>query len=180
MPPRNLVVHVRFQEPGQAVEVAAGLDVADHRDQRGRIDQLVERHVVQVQLAGDRDHHAVEPLFDQRPIGADAELAAEHDVEGLRPGAAAFVAELQAGDLPLLAGLLGVFLGDQVGEEAAEVELRDGDVAVLVAGHAFDVRVGQILGQPLGDHDHAELLAFGLFADAHRGHDAVDHLVAGP
>ena len=26
-------------------------------------------------------------------------------------------------------------------------------------------------------HDHAELLAFGLFADPHRGHDPLDHFV---
>ena len=84
---------------------------------------------------------------------------------------------MQAGDLPLLAGLPGVFLGHQVGEEAAQAELGDGDVAVLVARHALDVLVGQELGQPLGHDDDAELLAFGLLADAHRGDDPLDHLV---
>ena len=49
-------------------------------------------------------------------------------------------------------------------------------MAVLVAGHAFDVLVRQKLGQSLGDDDHAEFLALGLFADAHRGHDPVDDL----
>ena len=88
------LVHVRFQEPRQAVEVAVGLDVAHDRHQRGRIDQLMEGHVVQVQLSGDGDHHAVEPFFHQCSIGAHAELAAEHHVEGLGAGAAALVAEL--------------------------------------------------------------------------------------
>ena len=36
---------------------------------------------------------------------------------------------------------------------------------------------GRILGQALGQHDHAELLAFGLLADPHRGHDPLDDLV---
>ena len=115
---RRSLVDVRLQEPRQAVEVGLGLDVADHGHQRLGIDQLLERHVVQLQLAGDRDHHAVELLFDQRPIGADAQLAAEHDVEGVRLGAARLVAELQAGDLALAAGLRLVFFGDQSAKTA--------------------------------------------------------------
>ncbi len=55
--------------------------------------------------------------------------------------------------------------------------MRDGDVAVVVAGDAFDVLLRQQFGQSLGQHDHAELLSFGLFADAHRGHDPLDDLV---
>ena len=133
------ILDVRLKESGQAVKIAARLDVADDRHQRGRIDQLAERNVVEFQLAGDGDHDAVEPFFDQGTIRPDAQLAAQHHVERLRAGAAAFVSELHAGDLPLLAGLLGVLLADQVGEQPAEVELGDGDVAVLVAGDALDV-----------------------------------------
>ena len=159
------------------MEVAAGLDVADHRDQRRRIDQLAERHVIQLQLAGDGNHHPVEPLLRSAPIRPHAQLAAQHHVERLRPGATALVTELHPGDLPLLAGLSGVFLADQVGEDAAQVELRDGDVPVVVAGDAFDMLVRQVLGKSLGDHHHAELLALGLLADPHRGHDPFDHFV---
>ncbi len=82
-------------------------------------DQFFERHVVQLQLAGDRDHHAVEFLLDQRPIGTDTQLAAEHHVEGLRAGTSALVAELQRVTLRLVFGLPFVFLGDQLGEQSA-------------------------------------------------------------
>ena len=48
---RSLLVDVRFQEPRQPVEVGIRLDVADDGHQRFRIDQLFERHVVQLELA---------------------------------------------------------------------------------------------------------------------------------
>ncbi len=60
---------------------------------------------------------------------------------------------------------------------AVEVEFGDGDVAVLVAGHALDVLEREQFGQPLGQHDHAEFLALGLLADAHRGDDPLDDFV---
>ena len=44
-------------------------------------------------------------------------------------------------------------------------------------GDAFQVAHRQILGQAFGHHDHAELLAFGFLADAHRGDDPLDHFV---
>ena len=84
---------------------------------------------------------------------------------------------MHAGEPAFLAGLRGVLLAHQVGEKSAQAEPGHGDVSVLVAGDALDVRLRQVLGQPLGDHHHAELLAFGLFADAHRGHDPLDHFV---
>ena len=60
------------------MEIAAGLDVADDRHERGRIDQLVEAHVIQFELAANGNHHAVQPFLDQapdrrpRPIGCQA------------------------------------------------------------------------------------------------------------
>src|SRR4051812_8114805 len=47
-----LLVDVRFQEPRQAMEIAVGIDVADHGDQRFGINEFLEWHVVQVELAG--------------------------------------------------------------------------------------------------------------------------------
>jgi len=62
----------------------------------------------------DADHVAVEVLLDERAVGADAELAAEHDVERLRASAARFIAELQAGDLAALTRLPLVFVADEL------------------------------------------------------------------
>ena len=60
-----------------------------------------ERHVGEIELAVDADHVAVEVLLDERAVGADAELAAEHDVERVRRCAPRLVAELQPGHLLL-------------------------------------------------------------------------------
>ena len=54
------------------MEVAIGFDVADDGDEGLGVDQLFKRHVVKLQLAGDRDHHAVVALLDE---GSDAHLA---------------------------------------------------------------------------------------------------------
>src|SRR5258708_30201487 len=46
-----------------------------------RIDEILERHVGEVELAARAHHVPVEVLFDEPAVGSDAELAAEHDVE---------------------------------------------------------------------------------------------------
>ncbi len=84
-------------------------------------------------------------------IGADAELAAEHDVEGMRLGTAGFVAELQTDDAALLAGLLFVFVGHEPGKAAVQIHLRHGNVSVFVAGNIFQERRRQIFGEAFGD-----------------------------
>ena len=48
------------------MEVGAGFDEADDRHQRLGVDQLFERYVIQVELAGARDQDAVELLFSTR------------------------------------------------------------------------------------------------------------------
>ena len=52
-------VLVRFQEPGQAMEIAFRFDVPHHGHEGRLVDQRLERHVVQVELAADRHHDAV-------------------------------------------------------------------------------------------------------------------------
>ena len=59
------------------MEVGVRLDVTDDRHQGFGVHQRLERDVVELKLAGRGDHHAVELLFDQGAVGADAELAAE-------------------------------------------------------------------------------------------------------
>src|SRR6185436_4610727 len=85
---RRLFVNIRFQEPRQPVEVAVGLDVANFGDERFGIDEFVEGNEVELELADDRDHHAIETILNESAVGTDAQLAAEHHVERLRPGAA--------------------------------------------------------------------------------------------
>ena len=55
---------VRLKKPREPMEIGLGADVADHGHECFGIDQLLERHVVQIELPGDGDHHAVEALFD--------------------------------------------------------------------------------------------------------------------
>jgi hypothetical protein len=57
-------VDVDFEESREFLEIAFGFDVADHRDQRFGVDQVFKWDVVQLQLAGDGDHYAVEAFFD--------------------------------------------------------------------------------------------------------------------
>ncbi len=62
-------------------------------------------------------------LSPPSPIGTDAELAAQHHVEGQRSSAAALVAELQARDFRFFAVCLVYSLTHQIGKQAAEVQL---------------------------------------------------------
>ena len=78
------VVDAGFEEPGKFMEVAAVFDESHHGDHRFGINQLVKRDVVEVQLAGHGNHHAVVLFFTQRTVGSDAQLTAQHDVECVR------------------------------------------------------------------------------------------------
>ena len=49
------------------MEIAVVVDVPHDGDERFGIDELVERHVVQVELAADGNHHAIETFFDEAP-----------------------------------------------------------------------------------------------------------------
>jgi hypothetical protein len=153
------------------------VNVADDGHQRLWVHQLFERNVFQIQLSRARNHHTVEPLFDERPIGPHAELTAEHHVERVRPGAAHFVAKLHPVDAPPPASLPGELFFDELGKHLAEVHLRDIDVAVIVAPDSLQVILRQVLGEPFGHDDDAVLLAFPLLADAHRLDDSLDQCV---
>ena len=59
------IVRIVLQESGQAVEVGAGLDEADDGDQGLGVDQRLERHIVQVELAGARRPSRRRGRFDQ-------------------------------------------------------------------------------------------------------------------
>ena len=83
--------NVGFQKPRQRVKIRVRIDPPHHRHQRCRIDQFLEWHVHQLQLPVDRNHHAVEFLFDQRPIGPHAQLTSQHHVICMRLRAAAFI-----------------------------------------------------------------------------------------
>ena len=74
LPPPQSVVDVSFEEPGKPVKVATWLDVANTGHQSFRVDQIVKRFIVQIQLPGNTDHHAVEFLFSECAKGTNAEL----------------------------------------------------------------------------------------------------------
>ncbi len=54
-----LLVDVRFQKPGEAMEIAVWLDITDDGDEIFLIDELLKRDEVQLQLPGCRNHDAV-------------------------------------------------------------------------------------------------------------------------
>src|SRR5205823_7824728 len=65
--------------------------------------------------------HDALPIYE-RPVRADSELAAEHDVERVRRRAPRFVAELHAGQLLPAAGAGVVAVGHHLAEQAPEVD----------------------------------------------------------
>src|SRR5208337_2655407 len=158
------IVRIILQKTGQAVEVGAGLNEADYGHQRLGIDQRVEWYVRQVELSGARDQHAVEVIFHQRAIGADAELAAEDHIEGVGQGAAGLVAKLQTGQPLVLARPLFVLGLDRLDHGTGQIGLGERKMSMLVELDAFEVTGGKELAQALGDHDHAELLTLGFAA----------------
>src|SRR5580700_5941648 len=90
----------------EAVEVALAPDEADLGLERHGVDEIREGDVAEIELAGDADHVAVEPLLGEGVVRAEAELAAEHHVERVRRRAARLVAELHPRELLGLARAL--------------------------------------------------------------------------
>lgn len=121
--PGDSVVRVILQEPGQLLEVRARLNEANHGDHRLGIDELLERDVVQVELARDRDEHAVEPILHECPIRSHAKLAPQHDVKGMRRSAPSLITKLNPVHSPLAAGSLLVFGLDELGQRRRELGL---------------------------------------------------------
>lgn len=119
--PDDSVVGIILQEPRQLLEVRARLNEANDRDQGLGIDELLERDVVQVELARDRDQHAVQPVFDKRPIRAHAQLASQDDVKRMRRGTASLIAELDPVHAPFATGLSLVLGLDQLSQRGPEL-----------------------------------------------------------
>ncbi len=89
------IVRIVLERARQPLEIGAGLDQPHVGQQGCRLDQGVERDIVEVELPRHRDENAVAVVFDQGPVGADAELAAQDDVEGVGKAQPGLVAELQ-------------------------------------------------------------------------------------
>src|SRR5262249_7181224 len=146
-------LELRTQLGREAMEVALALDEANVRAHRVRVDELREGDVTQLELPGDAHHVTVEALLDECAVGAEAELAAEDDVERVRGSAARLVPELDAGQLLGLAGALLVPLGDGSGHDLADLEARQRDVAMVVARDVAQEGLRQELGEPLREDD---------------------------
>ena len=107
------------------MEVAVRFDVSDNGNQRVWVDQVFKRLVVQIELTGNADHHAIEVLFGQGSKRSDAQLATKHHVEGMRFGATRFVTELQAFYLSFLASFFLVGFGDECRKNLVQVDFRN-------------------------------------------------------
>ncbi len=155
------------------MEVAVGLDESNLGSESLRIHERLEIHVVELELAAHTDHVPVEAFFDERAISPDAELAAEHDVEGVRWRAARFVAELDVANLlaPPRAFLVATL--DPIAHDLREVERAQANVSVLVARHADERVLRQELGESLGEHDRTVVLIAPLSLE-HEVDDPID------
>ena len=89
-------MRIVLQKPSQTLEVGARLDEPHDRHEGIRVDQRIKWDVVEIELAGNGDQDAVGVVFDQSSVGADAELAAQDDVESVGQGTPGLIAELQA------------------------------------------------------------------------------------
>ena len=70
------------------MKIGARPDEADLGFERLWRDEIAKGDIAQIELPPRAHHVAVEPLLDERAVGADPQLAAEHDVESVRRSAA--------------------------------------------------------------------------------------------
>src|SRR5262249_2681344 len=91
---RPLIIWIILQKSCQSLKVRALLDVAHDGGESLRVDEVVERHIAEVELAGDRNEDTIEAVLDDRTVGPHPELAAQNHIEGMGQGAARFIAEL--------------------------------------------------------------------------------------
>ena len=156
------MICARLQEASEAVEVAARLHEANLGQHGVLVDQLREGHVAKVELAGHAHHVSVESLFHDASIGADAQLATEHDVKGMGRRTASLIPDLDPRDLLGASSLTFEPFRNGVRDQLAKVDLPQGDMPVLIARDVAKVALGQGLGETLGQHHRAVVLFAGL------------------
>ena len=148
--------HVGARDP---IPLARDVDAARAGLARDRIAQIVERDRHEP-AALDADHRAVAAAA-QEADRAVAEVAAVFGVERDRIGAAQLVADVLVGDRHLDAAAAQPALHFRF-HLAREVDLREADVAVLVALDVLQLRQLrriELLDQPFGQHRDAERAA---------------------
>lgn len=126
------------EKPGKAMKIAFRTNKADDGDECLRVYQLLEGNIVQVELSGDGDHHTIQPLFMQSPVGPHAKLASQHHVESMWPGTATFVTQLNAGAFASDASLFFEFCGNAFGDHFTKIAVGHGQVTMIVPGHGGD------------------------------------------
>ena len=154
------------------VEIAVWIDVADFRDEGLGIDEVAERDEAVIELADHGDHVTVEIFFDERDVSADAEAAAQHDVESVRRCATGFITELYAVNLDFGKVALFEAFHDELGDEMTDVDVAQGDVAVFVTRGGGEEIGRKFFGKAFGEDDDAEFLT----ASAAR-HDEIDDVI---
>ena len=115
------------------MKISAWRNKANDGHERFGIDKLLERHVMQIQLPGNRDHYAVVFLLAQCSIGANPQLAAQHAVEGMRSRTAALVTQLQSRHFAFEACLLLILSGYLLCEHLAQIHACNRNVSMVVA-----------------------------------------------
>src|SRR4051794_19375177 len=103
------------------MEIGVAIDVPYNGDQRLRIHERFKRNIDEFKLTFARNHDAVQSLLYQRTISANAQLAAKHHVESVRPGTAGFVSELQPDNAALFTGLLFELIGNVARQAAVQI-----------------------------------------------------------
>src|SRR5580704_4823301 len=151
------------------MKVATAFDEAHAGLEGLLVDELRERYVAELELAGDAHHVPVEPFFGERAESPQPQLASEDDVERVRWGAARLVPELDAGQLLYAARALLVPLRRHLGHQLADVDAPERDVPMVVALDVLQVSLGEHLREPFREHDGAVELAPAL-----AGQDEID------
>ncbi len=117
--PDSSIMRIILERTRESLKVRARLDEPHVGEQCRGFDQGIKGHIIQVELARDRDEHAVGMIFNEGTAGPNAELAAQDHVKRMRQAAAGLVSQLQAGDSPFLSSALGVFRLDELGHVRA-------------------------------------------------------------
>mmetsp|Transcript_36309 Transcript_36309/g.71433 ORF Transcript_36309/g.71433 Transcript_36309/m.71433 type:complete len:411 (+) Transcript_36309:52-1284(+) len=154
----DVVLHACLEESGKLVEVRAWLDEPGGSLQCLLVNDLLEGHKGDVQLARCRDHMSVQTLVDDGLVPSDAQLGPQHHVERVGGTASALIPQLDAHALLCTTVPLFVPLRDLRGHHLPEVNLPQRHVAVLVPADCLQSILREVLGEPFCENNGSVVL----------------------